>query len=112
MKIEFPKIFREFSCTEYAPEVQGNITVWVNPPTHLLTSLSDAFKAYLAGDGQEGRDEFFALLSEILSQTENQFTPADLMEIQASDTDPMFWHWLQARILKEINEHRFALKKV
>lgn len=112
MKIEFPKITRDFSCAEYAPEVEGSFTVWVNPPTRLLSELSEAFKTYTAGDGQEGKESFFALLSELLSQTENKYTPAELMEIQESDTDPMFWPWLQGRVLKEINEHRFALKKV
>ena len=112
MKIDFPKIFRDFSCTEYAPEVVGTVTVWVNPPTRLLQELSEAYKTYINGDGQEGKESFFALLSEILSQTDNKFSVEDLLSIQDTDTDPMFFAWFQGRILKEINEHRFTLKKV
>lgn len=113
MKIDFPKIKRVFTCTEYAPEADISFTVWVNPSTKLLTELSDAFKAYME-KGEEGRDAFLSLLSEILSQAEDKWTLDDLKELQekTQDTDPMFWMWLQNRILKEISEHRFVLKKV
>jgi hypothetical protein len=112
MKITFPKITKDFSCTEYAPEAEITFTVWVNPPTKLLSDLSDAYTAY-AEKGEEGREMFMPLLAEILSQGDNTWTPDELKELQdgVADTDPMFWHWLQDRILKEIREHRIVLKK-
>ena len=113
MKIDFPKILRPFSCTEYAPEAEITFTVWVNPPTILLSDLSSAFKLYME-KGEEGQVVFLALLSEILSQGADAWPADDLKELleKTQDTDPMFWMWLQNRILKEIGEHRFALKKV
>jgi len=110
---DFPKINRTFSCAEYAPEVDINFTVWVNPPTKLLEELSGAYKAYME-NGQEARDAFLAHLSVILSQTPEKWTVDELRELQdgTQDTDPTFWYWLQDRILKEIGNHRFALKKV
>jgi hypothetical protein len=113
MKIDFPKINKSFSCTEYAPEVDVTFTVWVNPETKMLGELSGAYREYIE-KGEEARDAFLTLLSGILSQTDNNWTVDDLRELQdkTTETDPMFWLWLQDRILKEISAHRFALKKV
>jgi hypothetical protein len=81
MKIAFPKINKNFSCTEYAPEVDVNFSVWVNPPTHLLAELSGAYKAYVE-KGEEARDAFLAPLSLILSQTDNKWSTDELRELQ------------------------------
>jgi hypothetical protein len=112
VKIDFPKINKSFSCTEYAPEADIPFTVWVNPETKKLSDLAGAYKEYQE-KGEEARDAFLTILSEILSQTDNKWSAEDLRELQDKtlETDPMFWLWLQDRILKEISAHRFALKK-
>jgi hypothetical protein len=115
VKIEFPKIVREVSLSEYAPEMDTKIQVWVNPSVNLLTNLGLAFKVYYDSKGQEGMDDFLSLLSEILGQgaEATRWTVDELRDVytRGAETDPTFWMWFQNRILKEISDHRNGVKK-
>ena len=113
MKLNFPKIVRDVSLSEYAPEINSTIQVWVNPSGRLLAALADTFRAYVDSKGQEGQDAFLAVLSELLSQGADKWSVDELRELYegTTDTDPAFWMWLQNRILKEISEHRHGVKK-
>lgn len=116
MKLEFPKIVRSFPLSEYAPEVRGEIQVWVNPPVKTLSDLGEAFKRYSETHGQDGQELFLTILSTILSAGPDAATHWSADELKdvyerSADTDPAFWMWLQNRILKEIAEHRNGLKK-
>jgi len=116
VKIVFPKIVREFSLSEYAPEMEAVlISVWINPSMQLLTDLSSTYTAYIDSHGTEHFDEFLLVVSQLLSQgkPESHFTPDELRELfeQTKATDPQFWMWFQNRILNEINEYRLGIKK-
>lgn len=116
MKIEFPKIIREFPLSEYAPEVKGAIQVWVNPPVKTLDELAEAFKSYAGSNGQEQVDNFLSVISALLSQHPDAATHWTVDELKAlydgtRDTDPSFWWWFHNRILQEIQEHRTRQKK-
>jgi hypothetical protein len=115
MKLNFPKIIREFSLTEYAPEVEGVISVWVNPSMQLLADLSDTFTKYIESRGAENFDEFLAIVSQFLSQgkPETHFSVEDLREIfeQTKDTDPTFWMWFNTRIMQLVSDYRLGIKK-
>jgi len=115
MKLNFPKIVKEFSLTEYAPEVAGVVSVWVNPSMQLLADLSSTFTEYSASRGTEKLDEFFVIVSQLLSQgkPETHFSVDELRDLyeQTKDADPSFWMWFNTRILDLISEHRYGIKK-
>jgi hypothetical protein len=115
VELKFPKIVREVALSEYAPELQQVLFVWVNPPVSLLEDIGAAFKRIVDSQGTEGTDEYLVPLSAILSQGEepSRWTPGELKGLRdgSADTDPSFWMWLQNRIMKEISEHRYGIKK-
>jgi hypothetical protein len=113
MKLNFPKIVKEFSLTEYAPEVEGAISVWVNPSMQLLADLSSTFTAYI--EERDKLDDFLAVVSQLLSQgkPETHFSVDELRELyeQTKDSDPAFWMWFNLRVLAIVSEHRLGIKK-
>ena len=115
MKIDFPKIVKEFSLSEYAAELTQRITVWVNPPVKLLDDLAAAFKLQMDTEGKEGQDALLLLLSALLSAGEpaTHWTVDELKRLQeeSAETDPRFFWWLQDRVAREIFEHRTGVKK-
>jgi hypothetical protein len=115
VKLNFPKIIRQFSLTEYAPEVQGVISVWVNPSMKLLADLSDTFAAYIEKHEDEQLKNFVTVVSQFLSQgeAETHFTVDELLELyeQTKDSDPQFWMWFNSRILDEVTNYRLGIKK-
>jgi hypothetical protein len=114
MKLDFPKIVREINLSDYAPEVNSVIYVWVNPSMQVLMDLSSAFENVDADDNEKHRN-FLAVVSQLLSQgnPETHFTVDELQQLfdGTKDTDPTFWTWLMTRILKEIGNHRLGIKK-
>ena len=115
MKINFPRIVREVNLNEYAPELDGQkIFVWVNPPSKELAELDDLNKAYVEDD--KALDPYLDKLSILLSQGSDEKAHCsrdDLKEIieGTAETDPLFWNWLQVRIVREVNDHRLQRKK-
>jgi hypothetical protein len=115
MKLNFPKIVKEFSLSEYAPEVKGVISVWVNPSMQLLADLSSTFSTYIESRGAEKFDEFLNIVSQLLSQgkPDTRFSVDELRELyeQTKDADPAFWMWFNTRIMDKVSEHRLGIKK-
>jgi len=115
MKIDFPKIVRSFPLSEYAPEIPGDVFVWVNPPVKTLDKIATALGVIIDSKMQDGVDDFLAVLSELLSQGEvaSHWSLDDLKDLfeKSSDTDPSFWEWFQNRVLQTISEHRQGRKK-
>jgi hypothetical protein len=115
VELIFPKIVREVSLSEYAPELKQVLFVWVNPPVKLLEDIGAAFKRIVDSKGAEGADEYLVPLSAILSQGDEstRWTAGELKGLRdgSADTDPSFWMWLQNRIMREISEHRYGIKK-
>lgn len=133
MKIKFPKLIRSFSLSEYAPEMQEQIFVWVNPSGTFLLALMDKLREYIEQgksetpkkqgkknkppkNGNEKLRLYLEGLSELLSQgapeTHWSASELELMITETAETDPQFWVWFNDRILTEIKEHRNTQKKI
>lgn len=116
MKFEFPKIIRSFSLSEYAPEIKGEVQVWVNPPAKTLDDLAAAFQKYAESNGRENSDDFLSVVSCLLSQAADaasHWTVDELKQLYdgTKETDPAFWMWFHNRIIETVQEHRLHLKK-
>jgi hypothetical protein len=116
VELNFPKIIREVSLSEYVPELTQMIKVWVNPPVKVLDALSDGFRKYVEPqEEKEGHDEFLTVLADLLSQGEpaTRWTVEELKKLrdESIDTDPRFFWWFQDRVARAIYEHRAGVKK-
>lgn len=121
MKLNFPKIIREFDLGEYAEEWKGQkIFVWVNPPSADLVALGDNFKKSNESKDEKEKESaekaYFDTFSTLLSQGSDVETHCDvelLKELRQAtkDTDPAFWNWFQTRVITEVNTHRLGQKK-
>lgn len=115
MRLDFPRIVHNVPLSEYTPELKETVQVWVNPPVSTLSQLAALYKAYRETGGQDSFDQFLAILSDLLSQgrEETHWTVDELKDMitRTADTDPLFWIWFQDRVVREINDHRTALKK-
>lgn len=120
MKLEIPHIVKPVSLSEYAPEMDAVLHVWVNPPRAvlleyytILEKVSDAVKAgdkdVIEAAGASLMD-WFAL---IWSAGGDAWTGAEVKELseRCMDTDPALWGWLTARTYELITEHRADAKK-
>jgi hypothetical protein len=128
-KINVPKVVRPLKLAEYAPEFEGEILVWVNPPRSILSMY-----AGLAGAAEGALVELRAAGTEEAAQKVEK-TGRALIEWYAGiwsqgpedtrwpveqikeliegtvDTDPRLWPWLAAQTLRMISEHRAMVKK-
>jgi len=130
MKISIPRIVKELSLSEYAPEMdEAVIEVWVNPPRELLArwdaqaaavaearTLLDNDPAAAARLLNELGQQQMEIMAELWSQAPDEAGHWTVEEVQAlvagaAETDPRLWSWLVRRTFELISEHREARKK-
>jgi len=134
-KFAIPKITRPLRLSAYAPELDTEIHVWVNPPRAMLERYEESFQKVRAlsariQDGklskEEGEEiakqleeegsyqvEFF---SELWSQHKDPETHWSAEEVTqliqgVRETDPMLFVWMTNQSVGLIVEHRTITKK-
>lgn len=139
-KLEIPKIIRPLDLRGYAPEMEVELQVWVNPPRERMVvmsglgaaagqarrelssaqGLAEAEAAVAARQAAERLNQLgveqMRWFAEIWSQGPDAETHWSLEEVRrlvehAADTDPQLWAWMTARSLEMIREHRDGQKK-
>lgn len=116
-KFDVPKIVRKMNVADYAPELNVEIHVWVNPTRNLLreliTCLTPGQDETRIGERKVKRA--LELWAELWSQGPDgtQWSAEDLTQLANAvvDTDPMLFVWLRDQTLEMIREHRTAEKK-
>lgn len=139
MKIVIPKVIRKLSLKEYAPEIEGEIEVWVNPPKDLLTNelaarveargvvdilsamksekdkKADALKEKCKDQLVDIGNRRIAIFSELWSQgsEESRLSVEDLNKLieEILPTDPNLFNWMADMTMIMINDYREVQKK-
>ena len=113
MELKVPRLVRPLVLKEYAPELEGIIWVWVNPPARMLqeyargrevedkAAMVEAIKAFLSGVWSAG-------------EAATHWTPEDIQRLMETsvETDPAFVQWALSRTLDMIIDHKSSIKKV
>lgn len=133
MHIIVPPITRPIRLTDYAPELVREdgepVTVWawVNPPARMIDEMqalrerSKTVRDQLAAGAADLQGEIGAI-SEAVSawyaaiwsqhaDPATHWTAADVLALDASETDPGLGGWLKTRTWEAIAAHRSAQKK-
>lgn len=136
MKIKVPKIIKQLHLTEYAPEMDVTIDVWVNPPRAVmlefsrLRALSEAFPQRLSALSQEEIDErrkigdgmndvgrqiaeWYATIWSQGQDASRHWSTDEVITLMEgmTDTDPMLFVWLMVQTHRLIAAHRTDIKK-
>lgn len=139
MKFQTPKVFQKLDLREYAPEMETEITVLVNPPRQLLADLygtrlqisqivqkvkrvntkAEGAKEELEALGNEINllgEKLVAWMRDNWSQGPDPETHWSQEEIQrlveySRDQDPALWIWLVDRTEQMIEAYRAGQKK-
>lgn len=125
MKIDIPPIVRTLSLAEYAPEMEVNLSVWINPPRAILQQyysaaleISEALNGKTAG-AVEAIEHAGAMVIGVLTEIwsrgpeDTRWSVADIIALQNNcmETDPALWSWMVSRTMEMIAEHRAQSKK-
>lgn len=125
MKFEIPKIIRPLSLQDYAPELDTELHVWVNPPRDLLNELFalNAAVAQAQKEAEAGKvvtktlEEIGEKIAQwyvtVWSQGEDKWTLEDVQKLIefSMDTDPGLWPYMTGKTTTMIFEHRTRQKK-
>lgn len=133
MKFKIPKIVKTLDLRRYAPEMDVELHVWVNPPRVKMVELSvlessvttlleqldgkpdDELAKTLAGEIEAIGLQMMAWYQEMWSQgpEETRWSAEEVTALvdHSRETDPRLWAWLTGMTRAMISEHRGTVKK-